>query len=128
MDDPAQTASAEAIETAAAHAQAVETSRVEHLNAMLSSPELSKTLEDAVVRALGRGASENRYIDIGRIPFICDDISAINKSLQDITKSLSTYPLVKMLVFGCVSLILVAVIGELLWSIGLGHYNVVSGH
>lgn len=121
MDDPAKTSSEEVIETATAHAQAVETARAEHLSALINSPELAITLEDAVVRALGRGASENRYIDIGRIPFICDDISSIKKSLNEMNDKMEGYPIIKLLVFGFASLVLTIAVGEILFRLGVGH-------
>lgn len=125
----AKTSSEEAVAAAAAHAAAIETSRADSMSAMLNNPELEQRLEDAVVRALGRGAAENRYIDIGRIPFICDDIKTISDSLKTINQkleSLSTYPLVKIIVFGMVGVVLLAVLGEILYTIGLGHSASIS--
>ena len=40
-------------------------------------------LEQAVVNGLNRGSVDKKYIDIGRIPFICDDIREIKDSIRD---------------------------------------------
>ncbi len=121
MDDLAKESSEDVIAAATAHAETIEKSRADHLTALLNSPELAITLEDAVVRALGRGASENRYIDIGRIPFICDDIAAIKTTLEKMNDKMEGYPIVKLLVFGATAIILTGVVGEILFKIGIGH-------
>ena len=45
-------------------------------------------IEAAVIRALNRGAVEKKYVDVGRIPFICDDIRGIHDSMKDLKTDL----------------------------------------
>lgn len=106
----AKLSSEDAVAAAAAHAEAVETSRAEHLDAFLESDKFAQKLEQAVVNGLGRGSKEKRYIDTGRIPFICEDISEIKKDLKTMSASLASYPIVKLLVFGFAGSILSGVL------------------
>ena len=45
-------------------------------------------IEAAVIRALNRGSVEKKYVDIGRIPFICDDIRGIHDSMKELQVTL----------------------------------------
>lgn len=46
--------------------------------------QIQQLLEEAVLRALGRGQEQGKFVDIGRIPFICDDIRGIHEKLMSI--------------------------------------------
>lgn len=63
---------------------------------------------------LSEGSETNRSIILARVPYICADIKAINANVQELKELLGTYPVVKSLVFGVVSMILTSVVGALL--------------
>lgn len=127
MNDYAQSiadeASAEAIHRAKNAQAAIEVARVAQLDAQLDlklsefldSDKLTQTLEDAVVNALGRGASENKFIDVGRIPFICDDIRGIHTFQAQQTATMAaiseTLTLVRNIVFSFIALMVIGMIG-----------------
>lgn len=108
MSTEAEKASAEAVHITKNAQQAIETARQLQLEEILTSDKLSKVLEDAVVAALNRGTAENKYIDVGRIPFICDDIRGIHLLMAVMNENLT---LVKRIVFGFVATILLGVVG-----------------
>lgn len=58
-----------------------------------------------------------RFLDLERVPLICNDIALIKKMLEDQKGSLVTqdqfWP-VKTLVYGIVSLMLIAIVGALM--------------
>lgn len=79
-----------------------------------------KQIEDAVERAFQVGVDSKRFIDVSRIPLICqsivqigDDISEIKVSMNDLVTQDQFWP-VKTIVYGIVALILTAVSGALL--------------
>jgi len=79
-------AHANAVAKTAEAQEAVEVSREAQIKAAAASAVSlqAQQIEDAVVKALGRGAAEGRYVDTGRIPFICDDIKGIHNTLNDL--------------------------------------------
>lgn len=105
----ADAASIEATRTAALAREAVEASHKANLAA--NNEEQARMMEEAVIRALGRGTDEKRYIDTGRIPFICDDIRGIHSALGEINVKLESFGLVKMIVFSFVGAVLLGVLG-----------------
>ena len=58
----------------------IEKERVESKRISVKAEEdrLVEVVNKAVINALQRGAADNKYIDVGRIPFICDDIRGIH--------------------------------------------------
>jgi len=110
MDDKttlAESNSAEAVNAAAVHAEAIEKARVSQIEAAVSS---------AIAQFFDRGVQEKRYIDVGRIPFICDDLHGIHETLNKIEDKLDEkyvtkedYRPVKAIVYGAVGLILTSV-------------------
>lgn len=114
-------ASAEAVHKTKNAQQAVEMARQVQLEAILNSSRLSNTIQDAVIAALNRGAAEKKYIDIGRIPFICDDIRGIHSLITIMNENVS---LVKKIVFGFIAAILLGVLG----TVGTVVIMVLSHH
>lgn len=72
-----------------------------------------EAIEYAVTKAFSAGVDDKRYIDVSRIPLICQSIVGIDKKLDLLVTQAEFWP-VKTLVYGLVSLILSGVIGALL--------------
>lgn len=74
-------------------------------------------IEDAVKRAFEAGKGDGRYIDVSRVPLICQSILNIDSKLEDIKGDMVTqdqfWP-VKTLVFGVVGLMLTGIVAALL--------------
>lgn len=80
----------------------------------------AKLIEDAVQRAFSSSVQEGRYIDVSRIPLICQSMVQISKDLTAVKEQMvqertglvtqdQFWP-VKTLVYGLVGLTLVAVV------------------
>lgn len=83
MDDTqliANEKSAEAVQAAVAHQQAVEDARKSQLDASIftSDERISRIVSESIVAFFNHGSKESKYIDVGRIPFICESIDNIN--------------------------------------------------
>lgn len=81
---------------------------------------LDKRIEDAVVRAFSAGVDQKRFIDVSRVPLICQSINQIALDIKEIKATQATlvtqdqfWP-VKTLVYGVVALMLTSVVGALL--------------
>jgi len=70
-----------------------ESQSVEALNAAAVAEEakqkaqaaqIEAALESAMTRFFSRGVQEKRFVDVGRIPFICDDLRGIHSTLDEI--------------------------------------------
>lgn len=77
-------------------------------------------IEKAVQKAFSAEGGDKRYIDVSRVPLICqaivgirDDIKDINQKLDDKFVSKTEFIPVKTLAFGFVGLVLIAVVGAL---------------
>lgn len=82
----AEEASDEAVHKAKNAAQAVEAARQAQQEELLGK---QKTMmEEAVINALGRGSVDKKFVDVGRIPFICDDIRGIHDLIGDLKSDL----------------------------------------
>jgi hypothetical protein len=102
-----EAASAEAVNAAANAAEAVERSR---------EAQIMTAVDKSIAKFFDRGVHEKKFIDVGRIPFICDDISGIHQTLkiidekavtkQDIIVLQGTVTLLRNIVFGFVTLVL----------------------
>ncbi len=75
--------------------------------------ETKKAIEEAVIRAFSATAPDARYIDIKRVPLICQSIVGIDKKLEELVTQQEFWP-VKTLVYGITGLMLSGVIGALL--------------
>lgn len=77
----AESKSSEAINAAAVHAEAIEKSREAQIKSAVAS-ELESYFESRTAKG--------RFIDINRIPFICDDIKGIHGKLSEIGENAIT--------------------------------------
>lgn len=73
-----------------------------------AAAQIAVALEVAMERFFNRGVDEKRFVDIGRIPFICDDIRGIHGVLIRMDNTLS---LVSKIVYGFIGVILIGVMG-----------------
>jgi len=67
-----------------------------------------------------RGKEEKRFIDVGRIPFICDDIRGIHETLKTMNKNNVTkedFSLIRNIVFGFISLIVTGFMASLMFLV-----------
>lgn len=72
-----------------------------------------REIEQAVTRAFSAGVDDKRYIDVSRIPLICQSIIGIDEKLDELVTRQEFWP-VKTLVYGITGLMLAGVIGALL--------------
>lgn len=70
---------------------------------------LGEIMRESVTHVLAEGTEAERALILARVPYICADIKAIKEMLQKIMESQVYTPLVQKIVFGLVSLILIAV-------------------
>ena len=98
LKELAESHSAEAVNASAVAQEAIEKARASQFMAVLEE-------------FFNRGMSEKKFIDVGRIPFICDDVRGIHTSINEI---MSTLWWIKYLVLGLVSGIGLILIGVLI--------------
>lgn len=79
MENTLNTKSVEAVDAAAAAQEAVEKAR---------AAQIENALESAMEKFFSRGLGEKRFIDVGRIPFICDDIRGIRGTIDSLKSDL----------------------------------------
>lgn len=72
-----------------------------------------REIESAVQRAFSSGVENKRYIDVSRVPLICQSIVGIDKKLEELVTQQEFWP-VKTLVYGITAMMLAGVIGALL--------------
>ncbi len=72
-----------------------------------------KAIEDAVTKAFSAGVGDRRFIDVSRIPLICQSIVGIDEKLDKLVTQTEFWP-VKTLVYGITALMLSGVVGALL--------------
>jgi hypothetical protein len=70
----AESQNAEAVNAVAIAAEAAQKANASQIEA---------ALENAMTRFFSRGVEEKRFVDVGRIPFICDDLRGIHEILND---------------------------------------------
>lgn len=118
----AQSHSAEVINEAAIHAEMVEKARIAQMKA---------AVVDAVREIFSSNVSAGRYIDVSRIPLICQNIDGLHQvsketlsKIKDIDEKLEKkyvtkeqFALVKNLVFGAAAIILSAVLLALVYLV-----------
>lgn len=81
------------------------------------SKETLNAIQQSVEAAFAAGVDDKRFIDISRIPLICQSIVRIDKNigeLKDIVVSQDEFWPVKTVTYGIVGLILTGVVGALL--------------
>lgn len=111
MESTAEQASAEAVHKAKGHAQAVEAARQLQLQEMLHQMDVKIAL--GVEKGFKAGVDDKRYIDVTRIPLICQSIVSIDAKLDRLVSKEEFWP-VKTLVYGITGLMLSGVVGALL--------------
>jgi hypothetical protein len=84
----------------------------------------TKMLADALREVFGENTSSNRFIDITRIPLICQSINGIHENLTELKQMMKDtdtnhvqqeeFKPVKLIAYGLVSIILLTVVGALL--------------
>lgn len=88
--------------------------------ALITEESISKALADALRDVFGENQNSGRFVDVTRIPLICKSIIDTNKRLENIETKLDgkyvtneAFSPVKSIVYGMVSLVLLAVAGAL---------------
>lgn len=86
--------------------------------------QIEAALESAMARFFSRGVQEKRFIDVGRIPFICDDLHGIHASLTEMNEKLDQkyvtkeqFSPVRVIVFGAALMVLVAFFGAVIINV-----------
>ena len=125
MSDPKpEEIAAELVSTATKTAEHVVQKAAETAEQLLDSAKQSQQMVEIISESLRKVFGENveskRFVDITRIPLICQSIIGIHESLKDIKKNMvskeSFWP-VKVLVYGAVGIILTAVMTALLYLV-----------
>lgn len=113
-----ETAAGAAKEVVAAAASAAATARVESQD---DDDRVTRALATALRRVFGENQEAQRFIDVSRIPLICQNIDGIHSSIKKIEDKLDTRYLTveafapyKMALNAIAGLVLVAVVGGLL--------------
>jgi hypothetical protein len=76
-------------------------------------PDIEAQIEAAVKRAFTTNVEGGRYVDISRVPLLCQAVIGIDKKLDDMVTQDQFWP-VKTLVYGLVGIILTAVVVAIL--------------
>lgn len=76
-------------------------------------PQLKKDIAEAVKEGFSAGVDSGRYIDVTRIPLICQSIVGIDKKLDELVTRQEFWP-VRTLVYGITGLLLSGTVGALL--------------
>ncbi len=91
---------------------------------LIDEQRMSEIVKTQVENVLAKGTEQDRAIILARVPYICQDIKKtdgrlenIEKSVDQLTESLATFPLIQKLVFGLVGAILTGVFGVAGWTI-----------
>lgn len=78
---------------------------------------LAKQIEEGVEKALSANVGRKRYIDVSRIPLICQSIVGIHQNLETINTKLDnkyvtkeSFSPVRTIVYGMIGIILTSVI------------------
>ncbi len=81
---------------------------------IIDREEMAVIIREQMISVLSSGSDHERELILARVPYICNDIKAINANIAKLTEVLGTYPVVKNLVFGGAGMILTAVVGALI--------------
>lgn len=79
--------------------------------------QIEAALESAMTRFFSRGIDEKRFIDIGRIPFICDDIRGIRTILNDMSNDSKWMKRILNGAAGIVVIVFLPIVGWLLLQV-----------
>lgn len=119
LHEVAAVAAEEAIVKTKDAQEAVEQSRLAQaaLVAESTNERSIEMISEALRRVFGENENTGRFIDVSRIPLICQSINGIHESLKTIEKNMVTqdqfWP-IKTLVYGATGTTLLAVIGGIL--------------
>jgi hypothetical protein len=122
----AESKTAEALNATVVAAEATENARTAQIRELLAESDArnAKMIGEAITEAFGTNKAQGRYIDVTRIPLICQNIDGIHTTLQQIDKKIDEkmvtkerFSPVEKIVYGAVALILSGVVGALLLSI-----------
>ncbi len=112
--------SSEAVDKAADAAAAIEEARMEQIHAANRESEdrMAQVFKAAIKEAFSvDGGAPKKFIDITRIPLICQDIAGINKTLGELAQNIEngyvkkeSFTPVRIVVYGFVGIILTSVI------------------
>jgi hypothetical protein len=69
---------------------------------------------EQVMKALSMGSEKDRAVVLARVPYICSEITNINKTLEEIKKAVIYVPLMQKMLFTTASMVLVSVVGALI--------------
>jgi hypothetical protein len=111
----------------AINATAVATEAIQKANVA----QISAAVETAIASFFDRGVQQKKFIDVGRIPFICDDLHGVHEENKEIRKIMSDmndkldnkyvtkeqFGPVRYLVFGAVIMILIAFFSVLVLNV-----------
>lgn len=70
---------------------------------------LDQRIEDAVTRAFSAGVDSRRFIDVTRVPLLCQSIVEINNKMDKMVTQDQFWP-VKTLVYGLLGLLLTGLV------------------
>lgn len=79
----------------------------------MDAPDIEARIEAAVQRAFATNVEGGRYVDISRVPLLCQAVIGIDKKLDDMVTQDQFWP-VKTLVYGLVGIMLTAVVVAIL--------------
>lgn len=90
----------------------------------LSHDDITKVLSDALRNVFDENIDTKRFIDVSRIPLICQNINGIHESIKTIESKLDdkyvtveAFDPIRKLIYGLVGTILLAVISALLVTV-----------
>lgn len=75
---------------------------------------LASVVRQQLQEVLSQGTEKERAVILARVPFICQDIKDINKSLKEIQVTMVYIPLIQKLVFGMVGIVLTSITGGIM--------------
>lgn len=121
--EDAKIAAENAIDAAKDAATAVEVSRI--AQAALTQSESDKRviglISESLRQVFGENQNAGRFVDVSRIPLICQNINIIHENMKEMKEIISEklvskeqFSLVQKIVYGLVSLIVTGFIGALL--------------
>lgn len=79
-----------------------------------------REIREAVQEAFSAGVDSKRFIDVTRVPLICQSIVGIDKKLEQLVTKDEFWP-VKTLVYGITGLLLSGTVGALLMLLYTRH-------
>lgn len=83
----------------------------------ITKKDLTEAFVEGARAILSEGAAQGKYIDVSRVPLICQAILGIHESLSNMERKMVTqdqFIPVRTLVYGAAGLILVAALGSLI--------------